>query len=197
MSKVFLETIKILDGEIFHLEYHQRRFESVFKKFKVQNNINLKDVIKPPKDGFYRCRVVYDLSHERQKIEVTYHEYKKRKINSFKIVFDDEIKYDLKSINRDSLDNLFAKRDEADEILIVKDSLISDTSIANIAFYKDTTWFTPKTPLLKGTTRQRYLDSDKLIEADIKVEDLKNYSKVALLNAMIGFDILDTYEFLI
>jgi 4-amino-4-deoxychorismate lyase len=58
-------------------------------------------------------------------------------------------------------------------------------------------WLTPKTPLLNGTTRQRLLDDGKIVEAEIKVHELRRFTKVALLNAMIGFDILERYEFLI
>jgi len=54
-----------------------------------------------------------------------------------------------------------------------------------------------KQPLLKGTTRARLIDEGKIIEADIKVQDLRTFSKVALLNAMIDFDVLDRCEFLI
>jgi len=74
---------------------------------------------------------------------------------------------------------------------------VTDTSIANIAFYDNGMWKTPKNPLLKGTTRARLIDEGKLIEADIRVNELRNFSKVALLNAMIDFDVLQECEFLI
>lgn len=78
--------------------------------------------------------------------------------------------------------------------MIIKNGLISDTTIANIAIYLDGIWITPKKPLLKGTTRDRYLKEGKLIEKDISAEDLKA-SKIALMNAMIDFDILNDYSF--
>jgi 4-amino-4-deoxychorismate lyase len=71
---------------------------------------------------------------------------------------------------------------------------VTDTSIANVAFYKDGLWFTPKKPLLEGTTRARLLNAGKIIEKDIGVKELKNYSKVALMNAMIDFDIITKYN---
>ena len=72
--------------------------------------------------------------------------------------------------------------------------LVTDTSIANIALYNDGLWFTPKKPLLEGTTRARLLNAGKIIEKDIAVEDLNNYSRVALMNAMIDFDIITKYN---
>jgi len=190
----YLETIKVVDGEIYHINYHQKRYESVLKSFGVAEFKNLVDFLDPPKDGLYRCRLVYDLYGV---VEVSYHKYKKRTINSLKIVVDNGIDYSLKSTNRKDLDSLFLKKDACDDVLIIKNSLVTDTTIANIAFYKDGIWFTPKTPLLKGTTRARVLNNGVLKELDIKVEDLESFSKVALLNAMIDFDILENCEFLI
>jgi len=197
VSNIFLETIKILDGEIFHIDYHQKRYEMVLKSFKIQDIKELKSFIKPPKYGLYRCRLTYDLSLDSQNIKVEYIKYKKRDIKTLKIVFDNDISYECKSTCRDDLDKLYDLKDECDDIVIVKDLLVTDTSIANIAFYTDSGWITPKKPLLKGTTRQRLIDEGKLFEVDIKVQDIKIFSKVALLNAMIDFDILESCEFLI
>ena len=183
----FLETIKIEDGVVCNIAYHQKRYESVLKHFKIANFENLQTYIKAPKKGVYRCRVVYTLGGV---LEVSYHEYKKREINSFKLVYDDALNYQFKSADRDDLNSLFQKRGECDEIIIVKNSLITDTSIANIALKKDGVWFTPKSPLLKGTTRERYLEKGFLVQKDIKANELHNYSHIALMNAMIDFDII-------
>ena len=85
---------------------------------------------------------------------------------------------------------LFSQKENCDEILIVKNGLLCDTSIANIALFDGRKWMTPKTPLLEGTTRQRLLESGFLTVKDIAVEDLKMYSQMALMNAMIDFDII-------
>lgn len=190
MYKIFIETIKAVDGEVFHISYHQDRYESVLKKFGIKEVKNLNLYLKPPKNGLYRCRLTYDLSKTPHEIEVSYHEYNKRDISSLKLVYDDYIEYSMKYANRDELDRLFALRAECDDILIVKNSFITDTTIANIAFYDSNRWITPALPLLNGTTRQRLLDEGKIIEKDIHVEELKNFSKVALMNAMIDFDII-------
>jgi len=197
MSKIFLETIKILDGEVFHIDYHQKRYKSVLKEFNVDETQVLKSFINPPDFGLYRCRLTYDLSISPHEIKVEYFRYKKRDIKTLKVVFDNDINYKFKSTCRDDLDKLYELRDDCDDIIIIKDLLVTDTTIANIAFYTDIGWITPKKPLLKGSTRQRLIDEGKLLEADIKVQDIKKFSKVALLNAMIDFDILESCEFLI
>ena len=194
MNNTFLETIKIVDGEIFNLKYHQKRYESVLVALGAKEIQNLEELINPPEWGLYRCRLVYDAD----RVEVTFHEYKKREISTLKVIFENEIDYTYKSTARQKIDALFQQREECDDILIIKELFVTDTSIANIAFKTSAgEWITPKNPLLKGTTRARLLDEGKIIEREIKVHELRSFSKVALLNAMIDFDILDRCEFLI
>ena len=65
--------------------------------------------------------------------------------------------------------------------------MLTDTSIANIALYKEGKWFTPKYPLLKGTRRAGLL-AEGIIEEDIVMADsLHKYEKIRLFNAMISF----------
>ncbi len=190
MSETFLETIRAIDGKIFHLNYHQKRYESVLNSLGCSNFKELKDYIKPPHVGKFRCRIVYN----KETLHVEYIEYKKRDINSLKLIYNDDIEYSRKSTCRDEIDKLFTCRENCDDILIVKNNYITDTSIANIALYKDGLWFTPLEPLLQGTTRQRLIDEVKIIEKMIKVDELSEYSQVALLNAMIDFDIIPQYN---
>ena len=63
--------------------------------------------------------------------------------------------------------------------------------LANIAVFLNDKWVTPNKPLLQGTCRQRYIENGFLTKADITVEMLKSAKKIALLNAMIDFDILE------
>ena len=190
MNETFLETIKAIDGVVFNLLYHQKRYESVLESFGIKEFKNLQEYLSPPLKGLYRCRLTYNLN----RIDVTYHEYKKREVKSLKLVYNDSIIYSKKSTSRETIDKLFEKRAECDDILIIKNSLVCDTSIANVAFYNSGVWSTPSKPLLKGTTRQRLLDEGRIIEEEIRVEDLKNYSKVAFMNAMIDFDIITKYD---
>ncbi|MDD5373755.1 MAG: aminotransferase class IV family protein [Sulfurimonas sp.] len=190
MSNTFFETIKVIDGKVFNISFHQERYESVLNHFSINSAKNLQEFIKPPKIGFFRCRLVYGISKNSHTLNVTYHEYKKREINSLKLLYSDDISYGFKSTYRDKLDELYALRGECDDILIVKNSLVTDTSIANIAFFDGSRWITPASPLLRGTTRERLLREGKIFEEEIHVNDLENFSQVALMNAMIDFDII-------
>ena len=179
-----LETIKCLDGSVFNLDYHQDRVKSSRLQLGLNDRLDLK--LSPPKSGLYRCRIIYE--KEIEKIE--YLPYKIKEVRRFKLL-DTDISYELKYENRDEINRLFDKREEADEIILVKNGLITDTSISNLCFFNGEEWLTPKSPLLKGTTRQRYLDEKKIFLADIQEKDIKQYTKIALMNAMIDFYIIE------
>lgn len=190
MKNEFLETIRVNDGIYSHLSYHQNRYEEVLKTFDIKDICRLSSYLDAPKKGLYRCCLTYT---QQEIISIEYIKYKKRKISSLKLVYDDDIEYSFKYSNRDNIDNLFSLREDCDDIIIIKNGYLTDTSTANIALY-DGQWKTPKMPLLEGTTRNRYLDEGKIIEADIKVGDINNFTKVALLNAMIDFDIIPQHN---
>lgn len=188
-EETYFETIKCDDGIAFNLEYHNRRIART-----ISLNINLQEYILPINDNFLKCKVLYD---EYGVVDVEYSEYEKRTIQSFKIIEDNSIEYVKKSLDRSVLELAFSQRQTADEIIIVKDGFLTDTSISNIALYDGSHWLTPKKPLLLGTTRERLLEHKELIEADLTLADLKSAKKIALLNAMIGMDVLEDYSLLI
>jgi len=182
----YFETVKCEDYEVFNLTYHNKRIAKTIAK-----NFDLSEYITPLNEKLLRCKIVYNSD---EIIDIKYFEYKKKDIKKFKIIKDDKIDYSKKYLNRDSLNKLFEQKESCDEIMIFKNSLLTDTSIANIAIYYDNSWITPKKPLLNGTTRQRYINSGFLKEADITLKMLKESKKIALLNAMIDFDILEDYS---
>lgn len=181
----YFETIKCDDYEVFNLEYHNKRIANT-----IGLNINLQEYVYPANSDLLRCKVIYN---KDEILDVQYFAYKKREINSFKLLIDDEINYSKKYLNRDALDRLYEKKDDFDEVIIVKNGIVADTTIANIAIYYENSWITSKNCLLKGTTRDRLIDEKFLIEKDISVKMLKKATKLALMNAMIDFDIKEDY----
>ena len=181
--KELLETIKIKDGKIFNLKWHNQRLNrSRLELFSLHKPLNLVNYIDAPPQGLYRCRVLYDA----EITSVEYLPYIPKNLKNFKIV-QSNLEYDYKFSDRSELNKLILE--DYDDIIIEKNGLLTDTSIANIAFYDEEEWFTPKTPLLRGTTRERLVDEGFLKLKDIKKENIKNYSHFALMNAMIGFQI--------
>ena len=183
----YFETIRCEDFEIFNLEYHNKRVANT-----IGLNINLQEYIYPISNELLRCKVIYN---KNEIIDVLYFPYKKREINSFKIIFDDKIEYSKKYLDREKLDEHFSNKEDCDEVIIVKNGIVTDTSIANIAIYYENSWITSKNCLLRGTTRDRLINEKVLIEKDISVQMLKETTKIALMNAMIGFDIKEDYCF--
>jgi len=97
------------------------------------------------------------------------------------------VHYPLKYTHRDQLNALFERRGACDDVLIVKEGILKDTTIANIALFLDGQWLTPQTPLLYGTTRARLIDDAFLIPAVLTPNDIPNAQKIAVMNAMVGF----------
>ena len=181
--KELFETIKIEDGRVFNIKWHNQRLNrSRLELFGLNKPLNLADYITPPSQGLYRCRVLYDTEIK----SVEYLPYTPKTFKSFKIV-QSNLEYNYKFSDRSQINRLIQK--EYDEIIIEKDGLLTDTSIANIAFYDGKDWITPKIPLLQGTTRERLLEEGFLKLKDIKKDDIQNYLHFALMNAMIGFQI--------
>ncbi len=181
-----IETIKIQDGRPLNIEWHNQRYHRTLREYYgIDRNSNLQEFItNPPSDGVFRCRITYH--HEIQSVE--YLPYHAKKFQHFKLIHSD-IDYTYKYSNRQALDQLKSQASSYDEIIIVKNNLLTDTSIANIAFWDQGVWITPKKPLLKGTMRAKLLKKGFLVKKNIKSESLKHFSHFALMNAMIGFEV--------
>jgi len=182
--KQLFETIKIENNQIHNLIWHNQRLnQSRLVLFGEQHPLDLKEFIKlPKKKGLYRCRVLYDTTIRK----VEYIPYQPKSVQRLKIV-SSQLDYAHKFDDRLELNALSLP--SYDDIIIEKNGLLTDTTIANIAFYDGQSWLTPSTPLLQGTTRERLLSDGFLTRKEIKKEDIKNYSHFALMNAMIGFQV--------
>lgn len=185
--KVF-ETIKCVEKDIVNLDYHNERLNRTRQElFGCSDTLDIGNYIKIPSKKLLKCKLTY----ADDVIDIDFSPYTKREIKSLKLMGDDNIDYKYKYSNRDAINELYEQKGDFDDIIIVQNGLITDTSIANIAVFLNNRWLTPNKPLLKGTCRQRYIESGLLKTADISVEMLKGAKKIALMNAMIDFDILE------
>ena len=179
-----LETIKCLDGQLYNLPFHQSRFNLARKHFFPDAPpLSLDEIIEIPEftqSGLFRCRVLYKA--KIKKIEFLPHEY--HPVKSLKLVEADNIDYAYKYENRQLLKVLYEQRDDADDILIVKNDCITDSFTANPVFFDGTHWWTPNTPLLPGTQRARLLNEGQIKVCRITTVDLPKYTKVGLINSM-------------
>ena len=181
----FIETIRIEDGKIYNINYHTERCNRTRAAFwQDVADIDLGEFISPQSlEGIWKCRIVYGKAIE----EITYVPYQRRKVSSLRLVTSDTIDYTYKSAHREELNALYAQRETADDILVVRNGYLTDTSISNIALYDGNTWFTPSCPLLKGTKRAELLDKHLIQEKEILHTQLGSYFRIMLFNAMIDW----------
>lgn len=182
---LLIETIKLFDGIAQNLDFHNLRFNLARKElFGIDETIDLSKEIRVPDEfckGLCKCRIIYSENIK----EIQYEHYVFKKIKSLKLVYDNWISYSYKFQNRDSLNHLFSLREQADDIIIVKNGWITDSSFCNLVFENTSGLFTPSTPLLKGTKRERLLIEKNIFVKEIKKDDLKNYQFVHLINAFL------------
>lgn len=179
-----IETICYQDGIFQRVSFHEERMNRTrMHLFQEMEPLFLEEILKIPdslKFETVKCRITYSIDIEN----IEYEQYNTKTITSLKLIHDDAIDYFFKYKNRDSLNALLNLRGEADEILVVKNGLITDTSFTNVVFLKEGIWYTPATPLLAGTRREYYLQLRRFIPADIKPKDLHLFEEARLINAM-------------
>lgn len=147
---LFIETIRIDHGRVCNLSRHNRRLNDTRAHFWPESTpLQLSDYLSSPGcgagitgAGIVKARVVYG---EKGIEDLSYSPYAVRHVHSLALMQADTIDYTYKSAGREPLNCLFALRGACDDILIVKQGLLTDTSIANIALSDGTHWYTPGT----------------------------------------------------
>ena len=187
MSLLF-ETIKLENGQLHLLDYHQKRCNASRKELFGNEiaEIDLAKSIEIPANlgnGLFRCRISYG-----EKIEkLEFFPYQLRHPKSIKLVEANEVDYHLKYENREKLNHLVLES-KADEIIITQHGFLTDTSYSNIALFDGKKWFTPSTFLLDGCKRQFLLDENLIEEKEISVANLFQFKRLAFINAMRDFE---------
>ena len=131
-----------------------------------------------------KCTVTYGADIEN----IEYALYKIKPIGSLQMVYDDTIDYDFKFADRLKLSELVQKKGQCDDILIIKNGLISDTSYANALFLRGGRWYSQQNPLLKGTRLESYLQTKMITPFLIRPKDLSLFSEIRIINAMISIE---------
>lgn len=182
ISKTFIESICATDGEIKNLSYHQRRINQTFQCFFKRKAFDLYEFLKPleiPQEGKFKIRVEY-----AEKVNlVELQRYQAQQHKSFKLVEAENLDYSFKYKNR----KIFKGFKNFEPIFIQKNQ-ITDASYANLVFYKNQQWFTPQTFLLNGTKRQFLIEYQFIKPLEIRVNDLMNFDKFGLINAMLDLE---------
>jgi 4-amino-4-deoxychorismate lyase len=185
----FFETIKIENGRVLNLDYHLQRMMRTCLTFDLNQNVAIEPILSLSNMSFdnayhSRCKLSYDNSG----YNFDFSELVSRRVTSLKIVLDDSFSYSHKFCDRRNINALFDKREDCDDVLIVKNGQLTDTSIANILLFDGSSWVTPDSPLLNGTCRQRLIDEGRIEVRQILLSDLKSYSSIMLINALRDFN---------
>ncbi len=182
---MLLETICFLDGQAQHLQWHQVRLdEARWALWHIRTPLSLADALTPPAEfqhGKVKCRVLYDYRIHR----VEWMPYIPARTHTLQLVEGSHLRYPFKYADRSEIRRMMALRGEADDILIVQDGLITDTSYCNVVCFDGQRYFTPAQPLLPGTSRARLLHEQRLDPADIRPQDLHYFQHIFLINAML------------
>ena len=187
----WIETICVVDGVLLHLADHQERMDRTLEELcGIPNKIRIEDVLQVPsgfQSGRVKCRVVY---HE-EIVDISWQTYRIKPLSSIGLVRADHMDYSWKYEDRKEFDRL-RELAGTDDIIVVKDGLITDSSYANLIFRQNGNWFTPSTPLLPGTQRHRLIEYGQIQVREIKPQDLETYEAFKYINAMLDIEFSPT-----
>jgi len=183
-----IETIAVENRQLINLKYHEKRLNKTRNElWGYRDKWNLLEMIVIPdsiSNDLHKCRLAYGFEIDAIKWEP----YSVRTINKIQRVYHDTVDYSYKYDKREELNTLFAERKDADEILIIKQGMVTDSFYCNVAFLDGDKWYTPTTFLLPGTQRAFLLDSGIIEEAVISENDINKYSHIRLFNAMVNWE---------
>lgn len=190
-TSTLIETIEITYGIPQRLEYHYTRM--------YRSGATL-DFTPPPKCDLQASLERHIQSHDLAQIPscrctIEYREeisglrsipYQPRVIRSLLALSPTyPIEYSHKWSDRTCFAELSALCQKHQEPLIFIDDLLTDTTYTNVVIESHGIYLTPRTPLLRGTRRQYYLDQGTIHPDDITIDDCKRADRIHLINAML------------
>lgn len=180
----FVESLQFLDGKAANLPYHTRRLQETWKAhYGGDCPFSLETILKETQTGNGKWKVRFLYGPQGFDIEAV--PYQARRIETLRLVVSDYADYPFKYTAKIFLEDLLKIKNGCDDILIVKNGLLTDTSFSNIALFDGSDWYTPDTYLLNGTRRQQLLDNGRMKTARLTPSDIGRFKTVSLINAML------------
>ncbi len=187
-DSIFVEVLKVKNGVFIDIQDQvERIYRTTLHFFSKPLTVNLTNNMIPDdlRNELVKCRIVY----AKEVISIHFETYKMRNIQSLALVENNTIEYSYKYKNRDKINELLNLHNDCDDILIIKNSLVTDTSYSNVVFKDfDGKLYTPESTLLAGTKRQKLLDTGIIYKKAISINDIKSYVGVYLINAMMDIE---------
>lgn len=191
-----VETMCLTDGVVVRLPFHLARMQAACQVLgwrDISEDLpelwaaTSAQMSEDCRQGRTMARIVYGAEGIRS---ITFQSYAPRLVRSLRLVVADHVDYALKSTNRKVITECFNQRNGCDDVLIVRDHLLTDTSIANIALWHEqhNRWYTPARPLLRGTHRAFLLRTGTIFEdSALTLDRLSEFSRIRLFNAMLAW----------
>jgi 4-amino-4-deoxychorismate lyase len=184
----FIETICYEHGHFQRIGLHNERCNRTRNHFfGKQPDLQLELFLSVPdhlREKTVKCTVTYGI----EILSIEYILYEIRPVKSLQLVRNDTIGYAYKYADRTQLNSLFQLRGQCDDILIVKNGLVTDTSYANSIYLCNNVWYSQQIPLLQGTRLKSYLLERRVTPALIRPGDLSLFSEARIINAMISIE---------
>ncbi len=181
----FIETIQIKNGRILNPDLHRERArETILYHFGVVRELPFESLItgiSPELQETLKLRVLYGKDIEEYTIEP----YKRRDICKIKLSEGGDIDYSYKYEDRSQLESLLLRKGDSDDVLIIKNGFVTDTSFSNVVFREGNNFYTPSTCLLNGIKRRQMIRDGLVSVRDIRVEDVIKYRECFLINAFL------------
>lgn len=188
----YLETIRFENGAARLMEYHLERMARTCREAYGVEAPRLPELTLPDNlsEGAVKCRIQYG----REIGSVGFERYAVRDVRSLRLVAADALDYHLKYADRSRLTSLHALREGADEVLIVREGFVTDTTYSNIVCMAGKRMLTPRRPLLRGVMREWLLATGQAEEAEITPSMLREgntegITAVCMINAMMPLGI--------
>lgn len=184
----FIETIRLENGVVPYLKWHQLRLDRTLSHFACESGISLQQLINEkhlPMQGVYKVRIVYGMLG----VELfEFSEYQVKSIRSVQVVeLSEQQNYAFKYEDRKWLARLLEEAG-TDDLLLHRQGKLLDASYANIALFVKGDWLTPLNPLLEGTCRARLLHEGKLKVVELTLDDLFECEEIRWMNAMLPWE---------
>lgn len=183
---MLLESICLINGKIQNRSMHIKRMRTtgLHFRFTPPDLPDIEGMLAPGMDEVkLKCRITYHTNIN----SIAFEHYHPKTIKSLKLVVASP-DYAFKFSDRTVLNDLLNQKNGCEEILIVRNGLITDTSFSNVVLSKGDELHTPAYPLLNGTKRQKLLNEGRIKEAQITPDNLKEYDRLYLINAMLDIE---------
>ena len=187
-----METLRLQDGQVLHLEYHRRRLAASLEAHGMvlakardcaeRMSSWAMEESRKHATGIYRASFTLSLDGQ---ISLRCIPYSRPVLRSFRLVEAEELEYSYKYADRRALEAIAGTCGPNEVALVVQGGLLTDSTFSNIVCQsRSGELFTPANPLLRGTCRERCLEKGLLQAVDIPASEMGQFESIHLINAM-------------